>query len=254
MKITFLGTGTSQGVPVIACPCAVCTSRDSKDKRLRSSILITHQHKNYIIDTGPDFREQMLRANVLTLQAIIYTHQHRDHVAGMDDIRAYNFFEDRAIDVYATDVVQEELRRTFYYAFEEKRYPGTPEAILHTITNTPFVVDGLTFIPVLVYHHKMPVYGYRIGNFAYITDASRIEDDELQKIKGVDTLVINALRREKHIAHFTLEEALHMIERINPERAYLTHVSHQLGRYNDVSLELPPHVHLAYDGLEIETE
>ncbi len=251
MKVTFLGTGTSQGVPIIACDCRVCSSPDSKDKRLRSSIMVEQNGKTIVVDTGPDFREQMLRHQVKQLDAILFTHAHRDHMAGLDDIRGFNFRMKRAIDVYCEKRVEAAIRKEFFYAFEEPKYPGVPEMNLHQITLEPFQVLGIPIIPIQVFHHRMKVLGFRFGDFVYITDANRIEPAELEKMKGCKVLVLNALRREEHISHFTLNEAVDLVNLLNPEAAYFTHISHQLGLHQDVEDELPAHIHLAYDGLEL---
>ncbi|HNL04269.1 MAG TPA: MBL fold metallo-hydrolase [Bacteroidia bacterium] len=252
MKITFLGTGTSQGVPVIACNCNVCQSSDLRDKRLRTSIHIQHKNSSFVIDSGPDFRQQMLRAQIKNLTALIFTHEHKDHVAGMDDIRAFNYVLQKKIDIYATLRVQEALVREFPYVFHDFKYPGVPEVNMITIDEHPFNIEGLEFIPIEVLHYKLPVNAYRVGDFTYITDANFISEKEKEKIKGSRIVVINALRREKHVSHFNLEEALELIKELKPEKAYLTHISHQLGKHSDVEKELPPNVFLAYDGFEIE--
>ncbi|MBT6745066.1 MAG: MBL fold metallo-hydrolase [Flavobacteriales bacterium] len=252
MRITFLGTGTSQGVPIIACDCEVCRSKDEKDKRLRSSIMLEDGDDTFVIDTGPDFRQQMLRENVKNLTAIIYTHEHKDHLGGMDDVRAFNFILKKDINLYATQQVQEAIKNDFHYAFADYKYPGVPLVNLVTIDSKPFVINSTKFIPIEVVHHKLPVLGFRIKDFAYITDANYISEKEKQKLKGVKTLVLNALRRKEHISHFTLEEAIDLMNEINPEKGYLTHISHQLGTHADVSKELPSFVELGYDGLRIE--
>jgi len=247
MKITFLGTGTSQGVPIIGCQCEVCQSKDARDKRLRSSILIENEGKTFIIDTGPDFREQMLREDIRSLDAVIYTHEHRDHIAGLDDIRGFNFVMGRAIDVYADTNVQNAIRRMYPYIFSEEKYPGIPEINLHHIDGSPFTIDKTTFIPVQVMHHKLPVWGFRIGNFTYVTDANYIAQEEKEKIKGSEILVLNALRKEKHISHFTLDEAMETAKELGVKQVYFTHISHQLGKQADVEKDLPEGFHLAFD-------
>ena len=252
MRITFLGTGTSQGIPVIACECGICSSPDKRDKRLRSSILVEAKGKVIVIDTGPDFRQQMLREKVLSLDAVVFTHEHKDHVAGLDDVRAFNFRLQRPVDIYSTVSVQAALRREFHYAFDSVRYPGVPELNLIEIENKPFDVCGLHFIPVEVMHYRLPVLGFRIGDFTYITDAKTITEKELEKIAGTKILVLNALRKSEHISHFTLDEALALMEKIKPDKGYLTHISHLLGKHEDISSELPDYVELAYDGLAIE--
>ncbi|MBL4651608.1 MAG: MBL fold metallo-hydrolase [Flavobacteriales bacterium] len=252
MKVTFLGTGTSQGVPIIACNCEVCASDDVKDKRLRTSIMIEDGEDVFVIDTGPDFRQQMLRENVKNLTAVIYTHEHKDHVAGMDDVRAFNFTLKKDIDLYATEQVQKALKNDFHYAFADFKYPGVPLVNLITIDNTPFTISQTKFIPIEVMHHKLPVLGFRIGDLAYITDANYISEEEKLKLKGVKVLVLNALRRKDHISHFTLEQAIDLMNEIKPETGYFTHISHQLGKHEEASKELPDFVELAYDGLKIE--
>lgn len=251
MKVTFLGTGTSQGVPVIACDCEVCISVDPKDKRLRSSILIESDDKSVVIDTGPDFRYQMLRANVQKLDAVIFTHQHKDHIAGLDDIRAFNYKQKAVMDIYANLAVQESLKREFYYVFSDIKYPGIPQIDMHEIQSEIFSVGDIEFTPIEVMHYKMPVLGFRVNDFTYITDAKTISESEIEKIKGSKTLVINALQKEKHISHFTLEEAITFAQMINAETTYFTHISHRLGKHEDVSAYLPKGIHLAYDGQEI---
>jgi phosphoribosyl 1,2-cyclic phosphate phosphodiesterase len=252
VTITFLGTGTSQGVPVIACDCSVCTSADPKDKRLRSSVMVEIGGKLIVIDSGPDFRYQMLRANVKHLTAILFTHEHKDHVAGMDDIRAFNYRQRDAIDIYATDRVHTALRREFAYIFHEFKYPGIPDIRPQVITTEPFSVEGIQIIPIEVMHYKLPVLGFRIGDFTYITDAKTIPDTEIEKIRGSKTLVINALQRDAHISHFTLDEAVAFAKEIGAETTYFTHISHRLGKHADVSAELPEGIELAYDGLKLE--
>lgn len=251
IKVTVLGSGTSQGVPLIACNCLVCNSNNDKDKRLRSSIKIEVENKTFVIDSGPDFRQQMLRSNTKQLNALIFTHEHKDHIAGMDDIRAFNYVNKSAIDVYATDRVEDALKREYAYIFSDEKYPGIPEINLINIENKPFIVQDVEVIPIQVYHYKLPVLGFRFGDFTYITDANFINDDEKEKIKGSKVLVVNALRREQHISHFTLEEAIALGQELQVPQIYFTHISHQLGLHNEVEKELPPGFHLAYDGLEI---
>lgn len=252
MKVTFLGTGTSQGVPVITCKCNVCQSKHPKDKRLRSSVLIETGQNTFVIDTGPDFRQQMLREKVEDLDAVLITHGHKDHIAGLDDVRAFNYFLKKTVDVYARSEVNEILKSDFFYAFEDEKYPGVPEIELHNIDNRPFEINGQVIIPVEAIHYKLKVFGYRIHDFTYITDTNFISDAELEKIKGSKVIVLNALRRRKHISHFTLDEAVELLEHIKPEKAFLTHISHQIGLHEDVEKELPDFIRLAYDGFTIE--
>lgn len=252
MKITVLGSGTSQGVPVIACKCDVCLSLNPKDKRLRSSILIELEKLTIVIDTGPDFRQQMLRENVEKLDAIIYTHEHKDHIAGLDDVRAFNFKQKKDMPIYAEENVQESLKREFFYAFQENKYPGTPSLTLHTITNRDFNIKNQTIKTIRGLHYKLPVLGFRLNNFCYITDMNKIESKELKKLEKAEILIINGLRKEKHISHFNLEEALNIIKIVKPKTAYITHISHLLGKHDTIEKELPDNVFLAYDGLQIK--
>jgi len=251
-SITFLGTGTSQGVPVIACNCEVCLSEDSKDKRLRCSVLIEYNGKNYVIDSGPDFRQQMLRANVQSLEALIFTHEHKDHVAGMDDVRAFNFKQKKDMEIYCSGAVEKALRREFHYVFDANKYPGVPSVNLNRIGMEPFQINDMKVTPLEVMHYKMPVHAFRIDDFTYITDAKTVSEEERVKIRGTKVLVVNALRREEHISHFNLEQALAFIEDINPDIAYLTHISHLFGKHTDIEAELPENVFVAFDGLRIE--
>lgn len=251
LTFTFLGTGTSGGIPMIACDCIVCRSTNKKDKRLRSSLLVRSATTTLVVDTGPDFRYQMLRAEVKNLDAIIFTHPHKDHVAGLDDVRAYNFFSGKPMEVYANEMTQEVLIREFPYAFADTKYPGVPEIKLNTIDYEPFVVGDIPVLPVMVWHMKMPVMGFRFGKFTYITDANRIEPAEMEKIKGTEVLALNALRKEKHISHFTLDEAIKVSREIDAAKTYFTHLSHQMGLHEEINNELPDRVELAYDGLVI---
>jgi phosphoribosyl 1,2-cyclic phosphate phosphodiesterase len=252
IKVTFLGTGTSQGVPVIGCDCAVCKSINSKDNRLRSSILIETQEKVFCVDTGPDFRQQMLRERVQNLDAVIYTHEHKDHTAGMDDVRAFNFKLKKPIDLYVDENVDRCLRKEFSYAFTKNPYPGVPRLEMHRIENKPFCIQGVDFIPIQLMHYKLPVFGFRVGDFAYCTDVNYIAPEEKSKLKGLDVLILTALRKEPHISHFCLSEALELIDELKPKMSYLTHISHYLGTHNDVSKELPENVALGYDGLSFQ--
>ena len=254
MEITFLGTGTSQGIPVIGCGCAVCQSADSRDKRLRVSVLVETADKTIVIDSGPDFRYQMLRAGVKDLDAIIYTHEHKDHVAGLDDIRPFNYLLHKVIDIYATTRVQEALRREFSYIFADTKYHGLPQITLHTVDDEPFEIGQTKIIPIEVMHHKLPVMGYRFKDFTYIIDAKTISEQSLEKIKGSKVLVINALQKENHISHFTFDEAIAFANKAEAEITYLTHMSHNLGLHADIEKELPSHIKLAYDGLSFELD
>ena len=254
MKLTFLGTGTSLGVPVIACRCAVCQSTDSHDKHLRTSALVeTDEGKNILIDIGPDFREQMLREKVMHIDSILITHAHRDHVAGLDDIRSFNYVQSQKMELYCNHEARVAIERDYHYIFVPHEFPGLPEANLHELSgDDTFRAAGVEITPIKAMHKQLPVLGYRIGGLVYITDANHIEPSEMEKIKNADILVINALRKAKHFSHFCLPEALEIIAQVHPRKAYLTHVSHEMGFYAEVSKELPPHVHIAYDGLQIE--
>ncbi len=252
VKITFLGTGTSQGVPVIACPCDTCQSKDPRDKRLRTSAMIEMDGQVIVIDTGPDFRQQMLREEVKKLDAVVFTHEHKDHIGGLDDVRAFNFIQQRAMHIYCTDRVRKGLENDFHYAFAKNKYPGVPELKLHRIENKPFSINGIEFIPVEGLHYKLPVFGYRVGDFTYITDMNFISEEEQQKIMGSKVIAISALRHLEHISHFNLKQSLELIEKWKPEKAYLIHASHQLGKYVDVQPTLPDNVELSYDGLSFE--
>lgn len=252
LKITFLGTGTSSGVPMIACSCEVCSSTDKKDKRLRSSILVQSATTSFVVDTTPDFRYQMLRAGIKKLDAVLFTHPHKDHIAGLDDVRAFNYFQQKPMDIYANSLTEEAIKREFAYAFSDKKYPGIPSLNLITIDENPFFIGDIPVTPVLVWHLKMPVLGFRFGNFTYITDANRVDDEEKEKIKGSEILVLNALRKEKHISHFTLDEAIALVNELAVPNAYFTHISHQLGRHKNVNEILPIGIELAFDGLELQ--
>lgn len=236
---------------MIACGCEVCMSTDPKDKRLRCSILVQSATTTLVVDTGPDFRYQMLRAGVKHLDGILFTHPHKDHVAGLDDVRAFNFFQQKPMNVYANEMTQEVIIREFPYAFADTRYPGVPEITLNTIDMEPFMVGDIPVTPIQVWHMKMPVLGFRFGNFTYITDANRIEATEKEKIKGSEVLVLNTLRMEKHISHYSLPEAMEVARELQVPKTYFVHMSHQMGKYADVSKTLPPGMELAYDGLQV---
>ena len=252
LKITFLGTGTSSGVPMIGCDCKVCRSHDHKDNRLRSSILVESEETSLVVDTTPDFRYQMLRAGVNKLDAVLFTHPHKDHIAGLDDIRAYNYFQQSAIDVYANTITQEALRREFAYIFADHRYPGIPEINLKPIESKIIRVGDIPVQPFLVWHLRMPVQGFRFGDFTYITDANRIDEENMQVILGSKVLVLNALRHEKHISHFNVKEAVDLSKTLGNPKTYFTHISHQLGLHEEVESTLPSNCRLAYDGLKFE--
>lgn len=251
MTITFLGTGTSQGVPVVACQCEVCRSLDWRDKRLRTSIHIAVEEKSFIIDSGPDFRQQVMRERIFHLDALIFTHEHKDHTAGLDDVRSYNFIQGKAMPVYGRKQVLDQLKQEFAYIFAATNYPGVPRLQLNEIINEPFTVEGISFVPIEVFHYKLPVFGFRIKDFTYITDANHINEAEKEKIKGSKVLVVDALQKQKHISHFNLQEAVDFINEINPEKAYLIHLSHKMGLHKEINNELPDHIALAYDGLQI---
>ena len=253
LKITFLGTGTSTGVPMIACDCEVCTSVNPKDSRLRSSILVESSTTVFVIDTTPDFRYQMLRASVKKLDAVLFTHPHKDHLAGLDDVKAFCFFNGKPMQVFANSLTEEALKREFAYVFADKKYPGIPDINLNTIDLTPFSIGDIPVIPILVWHLKMPVFGYRLGSFTYITDANRIDETEKEKIKGSHSIVVNALRHQGHISHFTLSEAIALVRELEIPKGYFTHISHQLGLHEQTNNILPAGIQLAYDGLQVVT-
>ncbi|MBW3544664.1 MAG: MBL fold metallo-hydrolase [Bacteroidetes bacterium] len=251
MVITFLGTGTSQGVPVIGCTCQVCQSLDFRDKRLRTSLHLQVEGKSLVFDTGPDFRQQMLRQRIHQLDAVIFTHEHKDHTAGLDDVRAYNFRQKKDMPIYGHPRVIKQLKQEFAYAFATHRYPGVPLLEVHEIGNEPFSIDGTTLLPIEVFHYQLPVLGFRIGDFTYITDANSIADAEKEKIKGSKVLVLNALQQQSHISHFNLQEATALAEELGAEQTYFTHISHRMGLHQEVNPQLPPGISLAYDGLSI---
>lgn len=252
MKVIFLGTGTSTGVPVVACDCEVCKSYDKRDHRLRTSVMVKINDHNFIIDCGPDFRYQMIREKVEDISAIIFTHGHRDHIAGLDDVRAFNYVLNKTVDVYASEDVMNSIRREFPYIFTEKRFFGAPQLEFHIIDNQKFSINNIEVTPIEVLHHKLKVFGFRIGDFSYVTDASFISDEEKQKLKNSDILVINALRKSKHISHFSLDEAIDVINEVKPRKAYITHLSHFIGLHKKIEQNLPENIFLAYDGLTVE--
>lgn len=253
MKIQFLGTGTSQGIPIIGCDCPVCTSDDSRDQRLRCAVLLKINEQHLVIDIGPDFRQQMLRAKVDHLDGILITHEHNDHVVGLDDVRPFNFRSGKDMPIYARPSVQKDLKRRFPYIFSDNPYPGAPSVVFRNIElDKPFEIQGNTIIPIEALHGKLPVFGFRIGNFTYLTDIKTISDPELEKVKGTELLVINALHKKEHHSHLNLAQALAFIEKIKPTRAYLTHISHKMGLHQTVEETLPPNVFIAYDNLEID--
>ncbi len=253
MQVTFLGTGTSQGVPMIGCTCAVCRSVDYRDKRLRVSVHLQVDGKSIVIDSGPDFRQQALRERIDHLDALVFTHEHKDHTGGLDDIRAYNFRQQQDMPLHAEPRVLEQLQREYAYIFAERKYPGIPQVELHPIVSETavFEVAGIPFEPIRAMHYKLPVLGYRVGNFTYLTDANHLGPEALEQMRGSEVIVLNALRHEKHISHFNFQEAVDILEDLAPARAYLTHISHQLGRHRDVEAQLPAFIRLAYDGLRV---
>ncbi len=252
--VRILGSGTSQGIPMIACDCEVCQSTDPRDNRLRASILLQMNDANYCVDAGPDFRYQMLREKITHLDGILFTHEHKDHVAGLDDVRAFNFFSQKPMNVYCSKNVDSALRREFHYIFDEKDYPGVPKLNVVPIDKNPFNLDGIKVVPIEVLHYKLPVLGFRIGDFAYITDAKTVEAEEREKLRNVDILIINALHKFPHISHFNLEEALEFIADIQPRQAYLTHISHLFGKHEDILSQLPENVSILYDGMSFNFE
>lgn len=251
LKITFLGTGTSSGVPMIACACSVCASTDPRDKRLRSSILIESETTKIVVDTTPDFRYQMLRSEVTSLDAILFTHPHKDHIAGLDDIRAYNYFQNQPMKVFANELTQTALKKEFSYIFSDFKYPGIPDIDLIDINGEGFLIGDIPVIPFNVWHLKMPVLGFRFGDFTYITDANKIDEADKEIIKGSKAIVLNALRHEKHISHFNIQEAVELVQELRIPEAYFTHISHQLGKHQDINPLLPPGIQLAYDKQEL---
>lgn len=251
MQLILTGTGTSQGIPVITCDCEVCTSDDPRDKRLRTSAVLQTGNTSIVIDTGPDFRQQMLRNNIHKVDAVLLTHQHQDHIGGMDDLRPYIFSQEKPMDIYAGIETIKTVKKEYFYAFEQNKYPGAPDYNLHQLDNREFRIHELTIIPIFATHGDMPVWGFRFGNTAYLTDAKALNEEEINKLFNLDVLVINAICRKYHHSHFTLEEALELIKRVNPGKAYITHISHDMGKQAEISKLLPPNVFLGYDNLKI---
>lgn len=251
-KFTFLGTGTSQGVPVIGCNCPVCSSSDPRDKRLRTSVYVEYEGLSLVIDAGPDFRMQMLREGICHLDAILLTHQHKDHTGGLDDVRAINFRENRALPIYCEERVQNSLKLEYSYAFSEYKYPGAPEYLLETIDENPFSINGVEIVPIRALHYKLPVLGFRFGDFAYLTDANKIEDSEFEKLKGLEYFVVNTVKMTTHISHFSLPEAVEVAGRVGARRTFLTHLSDRLPCHAQLAAMLPSGIEPAYDGLSVE--
>ena len=250
-KLIFLGTGTSQGVPMIGCRCDVCKSSDPRDKRLRASVFIEYEGQKILVDAGPDFRQQMLREDICSVDAILLTHNHKDHTGGLDDIRAFNYLEKKATDIYCEKYVEESLRKEYSYAFAEVKYPGAPEWNVHIIDDQPFHINGVKIIPIRGKHYKLPVLGYRFGDVAYCTDMNHIAEEEFEKLQGLKHFIINCVRRGRHISHFSLEGALEVAQKVGADHTWLTHLSHQLPKYEELLKELPEGIEPAYDGLQI---
>jgi len=251
MEIIFLGTGTSQGVPVITCKCKVCLSENPKDKRLRSSVLINIDGNTLVVDTGPDFRQQMLRENVDQLDAILFTHSHKDHTAGLDDIRSYNFKSKKPMEVFCSNDVLSALKMEFSYIFANLKYPGIPKVNVNLINDSDFYFKNIKITPIKALHHKLPILGFRIQNFVYLTDVSEISFLEKKKMYNADLIVLDSLRKEPHLSHFCLQQSIDLIQELNPKKAYLIHISHLMGLHEEVNKELPPNIFLSYDGLKI---
>ncbi|TVQ12267.1 MAG: MBL fold metallo-hydrolase [Bacteroidetes bacterium] len=251
ITVKVLGTGTSQGVPVVACECNVCQSRDQKDQRLRTSVMVETPQNVIVIDAGPDFRQQMLREKVTRLDAILITHNHKDHIGGIDDVRAFNWIQKKPMDIYGSESSLKTIRKDFAYAFGEDKYPGVPQINLYTISGEPFHVNNDSIIPIAALHGSMPVLGFRIGGFSYLTDASYIEPEEFDKLRGSKVVIINALRKEQHHSHFNLQQATEILQELQPEKGYITHISHQMGFHHEINNLLPSGIELSYDGLQI---
>ena len=253
-SITFLGTGTSQGIPMIGCSCPVCTSTDPRDSRLRCSALVRFEDKTFLIDAGPDFRQQMLREKISHLDAILLTHHHKDHTGGLDDVRSFNYLEKRSFPIFCESPVLESLKKEYYYVFAEKPYPGAPEMDIHVINSLPFEIDGVRIVPIRAMHFKLPILGFRFGDCAYVTDANYIPESEFEKLKGLKVFVLNTVKRGRHISHYALEEAIEVCRRVGAGQSYLTHLSHMLPRHAELTAELsalPFHLAPAYDGLSV---
>ena len=252
MEITFLGTGTSQGVPVITCKCDVCLSNNVKDNRLRTSVMVKHRQKSIVIDTGPDFRQQMIRENVDALDAVLFTHSHMDHTAGLDDIRSYNFKSKKPMEIFCSDDVLKALKMQFSYIFADFRYPGVPKVNVNLIDQDDFFIDTIKITPIKAFHYKLPVHGFRIKDFVYLTDVSNIPEKEKEKIKNADILVLDSLRKEPHMSHLCLQQSIDLIDELKPKKSYLIHISHLMGLHDQVQSELPPNIFLSYDGLKVK--
>lgn len=254
MIVTVLGTGTSQGIPVVACGCRVCMSGDERDKRLRTSVMIQTDDLQAVIDAGPDFRQQMLNNRVKQLDAVLITHSHKDHTGGLDDVRAYNWFQKQPMHIYGSNQVLHDLRQQYPYAFGDDKYPGAPDMKLHTIDDSPFTIKETAFLPIQAMHYQMPVMGFRAGGFSYLTDANQIEQKELNKMKGSEVVILNALRQEKHHSHFNLDQAIDILQYLQPRKGFLTHISHQMGLHAEVEKLLPDNIFLATDNLVLELD
>ncbi len=254
MKVTVLGSGTSQGIPIITCNCEVCRSNDPKDKRLRTSILVETNDTTICIDAGPDFRYQMLRSKVKKLDAILISHEHKDHIGGLDDVRPFIFKQQQAMTVYASSSAQKEIKREYSYAFvkQDEKYPGAPTFDLKTINGSPITINNLTIEPIKMKHFTLISYAFRIGKFAYVTDLSEFSEKAFNKLQGIEYLIIEALRKKEHYSHINLSQAIEIAQRLNVKKAWFTHVSHEMGKTADINPTLPPNMMLAYDGLEIE--
>lgn len=251
MQIILTGTGTSQGVPVINCKCEVCRSENIYDKRLRTSAIVKFPDTTILIDAGPDLRQQLLAHPVEKIDAVLITHEHHDHIGGMDDLRPFFFRQKKPLDIYAGTETREAIKKKYYYAFDENPYPGAPQFNLIQLENRSFSINNHQILPIFAWHGKMPVWGFRFGSFAYLTDIKEISEEEQAKLQNLEVLVLSALHHKKHHSHLSLSEALDLIRKINPGKAYLTHISHEMGKYEETKKILPENVFLGYDGLEI---